>query len=55
MKVTYLNVGILKNEIGELFECDVTGYGDVMSLVTGELYKITRRDDNDYPIEIKPL
>lgn len=55
MKVRYSNLGILKNENGELFLCDATGYGDVMSLETGALYVITCRDENGCPIEIEEL
>lgn len=52
MKVKYRGFGILKNENGKLFLCDADGYGNVMDLETGELYVITRRDENDNPIEI---
>lgn len=55
MKVRYESLGILKNENGELFLCDATGYGDVMSLETGALYVITHRNESGYPIEIKEL
>lgn len=55
MKVEFKGYGILKGENGELFLCDADGYGNVMNLETGELYKITCRDDNDNPIEIKEL
>ena len=55
MEVEFVGYGILKGENGKLFLCDVDGYGNVMSLDTGELYKITCRDDNDNPIEIEAL
>ena len=45
--------GILKDSEGNTYYCDADGYGMVESAVTGELFKISKRDENGYPVEIK--
>ena len=55
MKVKHVNFGLLKGENNEVLCCDGDGFGNVMDLGTGELYKVIHRDNDGYPTEIKPL
>ena len=55
MKVKFIGYGILMDDKGGQYICDADGYGSVLSCDTGELYKISARDESANPIEIKPL
>lgn len=51
MKVKLIGYGILVNENNERFSDD--GYGNIMSLDNGNLYKVLKRNEKDEVIEIE--
>ena len=55
VKVRFVGYGILVDEENFQYACDVDGRGNVESLETGELFRISKRDANDYPVELMPL
>lgn len=55
MNVKYVNWGILTDPQGNAYTDDGQGQGNVMSLSTGEIFKITNRDENGMPCNIENL
>lgn len=55
MKVRFIGWGILLDAEHNEYVCDVDGEGHVQSCETGELYRISAKDENGNPIEIAPL
>jgi hypothetical protein len=53
IKVKFIGWGILVDDAGDKYVCDVDDYGTVESCETEKRYGITKRDEFDYPIEIE--
>lgn len=53
MKVKFAGCGVLVNEKGEMFTDN--GYGNLVNMDTGELFKVSQRDENDNIVEIEEL
>lgn len=55
VKIKEMRYGYLLGENGEKFICDFDGEGNIISEDMGDLYKISRRDENDNIVEIENL
>lgn len=54
MKVTDAGWGTLKDAEGNIYSDDGTGEGTVTSCTTGEVFCISKRDENENPVELIP-
>ena len=54
-KVVPAGWGTLKDAEGNIYSDDGSGEGGVMNHSTGELFWISKRDENENPVEIMPL
>lgn len=55
VKIKEMKYGLLIGEDNRRYICDFDGEGNIMSEDDGDLYKISRRDENENIIEIKNL